>query len=108
MKFSAASMPVVRNRAVIHMMDWCKSNTEQLCDDTFFQDIHDLVILSITDVWSAIRNACASRLGPVAANLSLENVQTLFNSLVKVTSPIKSIYLYQSIKESDSCFSKRL
>ncbi|XP_060566590.1 uncharacterized protein LOC132725472 isoform X3 [Ruditapes philippinarum] len=79
-----ASMPVVRNRAVIHTLDWCKSNAEQLCDTSFFQDIHDLVILSITDVWSAIRNACAGRLGPVAANLNLENVQTLFDSLVKI------------------------
>lgn len=77
-------MPVVRNRAVIHMMDWCKSNMEQLCDDTFFQDIHSLVLLSVTDVWSAIRNACAGRLGPIAANLSLQNVQNLFDSFVKV------------------------
>lgn len=79
-----ASMPVVRNRAVIHMMDWCKSNTEQLCDDTYFLVIHDLVLLSVTDVWSAIRNACAGRLGPVTANLSLQNVQRLFDSFIKI------------------------
>ncbi|XP_053402647.1 uncharacterized protein LOC123549646 [Mercenaria mercenaria] len=79
-----ASMPVVRNRAVIHTMEWCKSQTEQLCDEAFFLDIHDLVLLSITDVWSAIRNACAGRLGSVAANLTLDNVRKLFDSFVKM------------------------
>lgn len=81
---SAANMPVVRNRAVFHTMDWCKCNTDQLCDETFFPIIHDLVLLSATDVWSAIRNACAGRLAHVAANLTLDSMRTLFYSFVKV------------------------
>ena len=41
-------------------------------------------MLSLTDIWSAIRNACASRLGPVASYFNIEHVESLFNSLVKV------------------------
>ena len=33
---SAGNMPVVRNRAVIHVMDWFKNQSAQLCDDSFF------------------------------------------------------------------------
>ena len=34
--FLAVSMPVVRNRAVIHMMDWFKNESTQLCDSSFY------------------------------------------------------------------------
>ncbi|KAL4234093.1 hypothetical protein ACF0H5_005746 [Mactra antiquata] len=79
-----ANMPVVRNRAVIHTMDWCKLNSEQLCDDSLFPEIQELIMISAMDVWSAIRNACAGRLAAVTANLSLLHVEKLFNSFVKV------------------------
>ena len=41
-------------------------------------------MLALTDIWSAIRNACASRLGTVSAYFNIEHVENLFNSLVKV------------------------
>ncbi|XP_052231830.1 uncharacterized protein LOC127845146 isoform X2 [Dreissena polymorpha] len=80
----AANMPVVRNRAVIHAMDLCKLNQDSLCDQTLYQAFHELVIMSLTDVWSAIRNATASRLSPVVTALHVEHVQHIFNSLVQI------------------------
>ena len=41
-------------------------------------------MLSLTDIWSAIRNACASRLSQVASFFNVEHCESLFNSLVKV------------------------
>ncbi|XP_052819108.1 uncharacterized protein LOC128244975 isoform X2 [Mya arenaria] len=79
-----SNLPVVRNRAVIHSLDWFKLNHESLCDDTVFKQIHDVVVLSVTDVWSAIRNAATSRLSHISAAFNIHHVQQLFESLVKI------------------------
>ena len=40
--------------------------------------------MGITDVWSAIRNACVSRLSSLVENFSILQLENFFNTLVKV------------------------
>ena len=46
--------------------------------------LQDVIILGLTDIWSAIRNACVSRLSHVIEHFSLLQLQSFFNALVKV------------------------
>ncbi|KAL3860307.1 hypothetical protein ACJMK2_010446 [Sinanodonta woodiana] len=79
-----SAMPVIRNRAVIHLMDWLKKNSDQLKDRDLFPQIQDLIVMSLTDVWSAIRNACTIRLTGLALSFDLQDVESLFTKLVNI------------------------
>ncbi len=41
-------------------------------------------MLGVTDVWSAIRNACVSRLSSLVENFSFMQLEKFFNALVQV------------------------
>ncbi|KAL5022616.1 hypothetical protein ScPMuIL_001771 [Solemya velum] len=81
---TVCSMPVVRNRTVIHIMDWLKHNTTHLTEPSLAGPLIDLVILSITDVWSAVRVSCSSRLGPIASALSSDSLEDLTSKLIEI------------------------
>ncbi|XP_021365887.1 uncharacterized protein LOC110458492 isoform X2 [Mizuhopecten yessoensis] len=79
-----ANMPVVRNRAVVHIMEWLKENRDSLVDCQFASSTLDLIKSALTDVWSAIRNACAKQLVHIVGHFKVADQGLLFNSLVKI------------------------
>ncbi|XP_071173615.1 uncharacterized protein [Mytilus edulis] len=84
------NMPVVRNRAVVHIMDWLKENRENLKTCLSCATILVLIQMSLTDVWSAIRNSCSKHLGHITPYLPLQYQEELFNQLVTICNCPKS------------------
>ncbi|CAG2214540.1 unnamed protein product [Mytilus edulis] len=84
------NMPVVRNRAVVHIMDWLKENRENLKTCLSCATILVLIQMSLTDVWSAIRNSCSKHLGHITPYLPLQYQEELFNQLVTICKCSKS------------------
>ena len=52
-------------------------------------------MIGITDVWSAIRNACVSRLSLLVENFSIQQLEKFFNTLVEVGNVYSLIIYYQ-------------
>nr|XP_022344408.1 uncharacterized protein LOC111137294 isoform X2 [Crassostrea virginica] len=75
---------VVRNRTIIHLMEWLRHNKEELQNFEHIPTIKKLIISALTDVWSAIRNSCAKGLGPIVSHLSLVEQEKIFQELVKL------------------------
>ncbi|XP_055997933.1 uncharacterized protein LOC125653195 isoform X2 [Ostrea edulis] len=75
---------VVRNRTIIHFMEWLRENKEELLDFEHIHLIQRLIISAVTDVWSAIRNSCAKNLGPIVSYLPLADQEKIFQELVKL------------------------
>lgn len=80
----ANAMPVVRNQTFVHVMDWLKHTTDCGLNDAVFTLAKDLIVLGLTDVWSAIRNTCVARLSPVLDHLDITQMEVLFTSLIKI------------------------
>ncbi|CAH1780021.1 unnamed protein product [Owenia fusiformis] len=79
----AAQKPVVRNQCMVHIMEWIKINGERLQVQDFTL-IKGLILIGVTDIWSAIRNATISRLGPIVEYFSLLQLEEFFTDLVKI------------------------
>nr|XP_006825186.1 PREDICTED: uncharacterized protein LOC102802136 [Saccoglossus kowalevskii] len=81
----ANNLPVVRNQTMIHVMEWLKVNAH---DTTRISDnldlIKDLMVTGITDIWSAIRNACVARLSPIIEHLKISQMKAFFDALSKI------------------------
>lgn len=75
---------VVRNRTIIHFMEWLRHSQEELQNFEHIQLIQKLIIAALTDVWSAIRNSCAKGLGPIVSHLSIAEQEKIFQELVKL------------------------
>ncbi|XP_074644937.1 uncharacterized protein LOC141901529 [Tubulanus polymorphus] len=80
---SASQKPMVRNQTFVHVMEWLKKTSDQLNTDNFPR-VESLLITGMTDIWSAIRNICASRLGPVVEKLTIPSLQSFFSHLITV------------------------
>ncbi|KAK3085980.1 hypothetical protein FSP39_011613 [Pinctada imbricata] len=76
-------MPVVRNRAVIHLMEWLKGNKDILYDNKNFPHILSLINVALSDVWSAIRSSCAKQLGHIYTSFNSKEQESIFSSLAK-------------------------
>ena len=81
----AAEKPVVRNQTLIHILEWLKRKILvtpifELC----FPVVKEIFVAGLTDVWSAIRSATASRLVPILQHLSLNEYRQFFLELVNV------------------------
>ena len=85
--------PVVRKQAFLEFFRWFQNNghIDSKCNPQLFAQAHDLIIKSLTDVWSNIRKACARALpklfmacidvGPENNSDSGGQAQTLYTSL---------------------------
>lgn len=49
----------------------------------------NLILNGLTDVWSAIRNACATRLSRIIGSFTIPQLECLFLELEKVSVAIK-------------------
>ncbi|XP_060080298.1 uncharacterized protein LOC132559696 [Ylistrum balloti] len=87
-----ANMPVVRNRTVVHIMEWLKENRHSLADCQYASSTLDLIKSALTDVWSAIRNACAKQFVHIVGYFRLTEQELLFNSLVQICKCDKSLW----------------
>ena len=88
----AVDKPVVRNQTIIHTLEWLKRKVLvtpifELC----FPVVKEIFVIGLTDVWSAIRSATASRLVPILQHLSLHEYQLFFQELIKVCKGSKMI-----------------
>ncbi|XP_030831113.1 uncharacterized protein LOC764251 isoform X2 [Strongylocentrotus purpuratus] len=80
----AADKPVVRNQTIIHSMDWLKLHKSNDGIHDNYADIASLVMVGLTDIWSAIRKACVSRLPSILASLTVEEAEKFFETLAKI------------------------
>ncbi|XP_069112054.1 uncharacterized protein [Argopecten irradians] len=87
-----ANMPVVRNRTVVHIMEWLKENREDLSDCQFASNTLDLIKSALTDIWSAIRNVCAKQMAHIVGYFTVADQEALFNSLVKICKCDQSLW----------------
>ncbi|XP_041455254.1 uncharacterized protein LOC121408020 isoform X2 [Lytechinus variegatus] len=80
----AGDKPVVRNQTVIHTMDWLKLHKSHDGIHDNYSDIATLVMVGLTDIWSAIRKASVSRLPIILASLTVEEAENFFETLAKI------------------------
>ncbi|XP_013392533.1 uncharacterized protein LOC106160455 [Lingula anatina] len=79
----ATNKPVVRNQTIIHAMNWIKLNLDNL-EEEHFTLVKDIILLGLTDVWSAIRNACVARLSGIIEHITLDQLQSFFSNLAAI------------------------
>ena len=83
--FSAHNMPVVRNQTFVHVMDWLKrASSVDGINGKVFPLVVDVVLAGITDIWSAIRNACVAKLSKFLETFTLHQLEEFYNNLVQV------------------------
>ena len=75
---------MVRNQTVVHVMDWLRRRIEDRGSHQHIEEVYQLMLCGLTDIWSAIRNAAVSRLPPVLDGFSLAELQVFFMSLAQV------------------------
>ncbi|XP_038070468.1 uncharacterized protein LOC119739556 isoform X2 [Patiria miniata] len=80
----ACDMPVVRNQTMIHIMEWLQLHATHPSFHKHFVDVQTLVLFGVCDVWSAVRNTCVTRLGRIASNITLQEMESLFSELAKI------------------------
>eukprot|EP00736_Rhodelphis_marinus_P010543 Rmarinus@m.29448 len=77
--------PLIRDRTFKSFFEWIKYNDHalSLLQDNF-EDIQVIVLSGVTDVWSAVRKSCASRVAAMTDTLSLAQMQCVFSKLFEV------------------------
>ncbi|XP_064639855.1 uncharacterized protein LOC135495320 [Lineus longissimus] len=80
----AVDKPVVRNQTYVHIMEWLRTRLQDLDTEENFGLVKNLIISGLTDVWSKIRNSCASRLSPVVERLPVMALESFFTELVQL------------------------
>ncbi|XP_067933195.1 uncharacterized protein [Watersipora subatra] len=80
----AMSYPVIRKQAFIHILEWFKNACTKFEEELFFESSKSLIILGLTDVWSAIRSACSSRLNAIADQFSIQQLELFYTTLVQI------------------------
>ncbi|XP_028392463.1 uncharacterized protein LOC114517020 [Dendronephthya gigantea] len=80
----ASNFPVVRNQTLIHILDWLKVAAKEGFEPTTFSLVKDLIVTGLTDVWSAIRNACAARLSRIIDSFTIPQLEHLFLELEQI------------------------
>ena len=95
--------PVVRKQVFIHFYDWFKSWVNKMYietgimsvyDDSDYSIMRDIVILSVTDIWSAIRKNAAVRLYSVVDLFPISHVELLFQGLVGICTNAKQEHAF--------------
>jgi hypothetical protein len=77
--------PVVRQRAYLHVFEWIKrqgSDGNLQAIDEALPTIQKIIVMGLTDVWSATRKACAEKLCGFAAMLSVSQIESLFQCIL--------------------------
>ncbi|XP_022110928.1 uncharacterized protein LOC110990312 isoform X2 [Acanthaster planci] len=82
----ACDMPVVRNQTMIHIMEWLQLHASHHSFHEHLTDVQTLILRGVCDVWSLVRNTSVTRLGRIASNLTLLELESLFSELAKVWS----------------------
>ncbi|XP_077982549.1 uncharacterized protein LOC144437480 [Glandiceps talaboti] len=81
----ANSLPVVRNQTFVHVMEWLKVNSHDCVRiSESFHLIKDIIVSGLTDIWSAIRNACVGRLSPIIEQFKITQIEAFFKDLVQI------------------------
>ncbi|XP_071087709.1 uncharacterized protein [Haliotis cracherodii] len=80
----ASTLPIVRNRSVVHTLAWLQGAGEQLNGADVLPLVTEFVLAALTDVWSAIRKVSCKGLGDIIDCLSDVHQETVWNSLVRV------------------------
>lgn len=81
----AHNMPVVRNQTFVHVMDWLKrASSVDGINGKVFPLVVDVVLAGITDIWSAIRNACVAKLSKFLETFTLHQLEEFYNNLVQL------------------------
>ena len=80
--------PLVRNYLYLHVFDWLKRQKGR-SDEAFssrfgacFPILQELVLLGLTDVWSATRKSCAQRLSSMGPLLTNPQLGALFTAVL--------------------------
>ncbi|XP_072051956.1 uncharacterized protein [Amphiura filiformis] len=92
----AINKPVVRNQTVVHVMEWLRHRIGDRGAHQHIEEVYQLMLCGLTDIWSAIRNAAVSRLAHVIDGFSLSELQVFFMSLAQICQSKESTW--QSIE----------
>ena len=80
-----SQLPLPRQAVLDHVWAWfkhCVDENNQRIDSSFLHELVELLYLGLTDVWSAIRKAAASRLSSLSArHLELQDALLLLDRL---------------------------
>jgi hypothetical protein len=84
----AATQPTVRRKLLSSVFDWLKKNSRDACfAPLHWSGVQSIVLLGLTDVWSAIRKLSASRLFSLAAKISPGQTFKLYDALCAIATP---------------------
>eukprot|EP01137_Pigoraptor_chileana_P033797 Opistho-2@25290 len=83
-----AAKPVVRNQTYVHLMEWFRqcgqSEDLRVAMSANAAVVERLVVQGLTDVWSAIRSGCMSRVGGVLDVMDLTQLERFYSALVAI------------------------
>lgn len=80
----ASNLPVVRNQTIVHILDWLKVMARKGFEPSTFSLVKNFIVAGLTDVWSAIRNACAGRLSRIIDSFTIQQLECLFVELEQI------------------------
>lgn len=83
-QLTAETKPIVRDRTFKCLFEWLKTAPAQAALAEHYDQVEAVLIAGLTDVWSAIRKACAARLLVQELNLKHPHMMQLYKSCVAI------------------------
>lgn len=83
-QLTAETKPIVRDRTFKCLFDWLKTAPAQAALAENYDQVEAVIIAGLTDVWSAIRKACAARLLGLEHNLKHPHMMQLYKSCIAI------------------------
>ena len=83
-QLTAETRPLVRDRTFKCLFEWLRTPQSEAAVAEHFDQVQAVVVAGLTDVWSAIRKACAQRLHGLERNLKQEQLMQLYASCVTI------------------------
>ena len=74
----------MRDRTFKCLFEWLKTAPAQVALAEHYDQVEAVIIAGLTDVWSAIRKACAARLLGLEHNLKHSHMMQLYKSCVAI------------------------
>ena len=83
-QLTAETKPIVRDRTFKCLFEWLKTPPAEAALAEHYDQVEAVLVAGLTDVWSAIRKACAARLLGLEHNLKHPHMMQLYESCVTI------------------------
>ena len=83
-QLSAETKPIVRDRTFKCLFEWLRTDAAAEAIEAQFDQIEAILIAGLTDVWSAIRKACAVRLYTLERSLRYPHLLKIFSKCIAI------------------------